>query len=675
MLKIIPEPQKIKINKGFFLFGKKLKFFAGKEQLKTVKRLSSFLKNTYNLNLEFVESSFKNNMLIIGENFSEPEFYNLRKSESYTLDISSEIVIEGADQAGVFYGAMTLMQMLEDGLSLPKVCIKDAPAMKIRAEHWDLKGMMPTFSYLKKRLLDLSKYKINAILAEYEDKFELEKHPLIASPIALSKKQIKELQKIAKDNFIDIIPLVQSLGHAEYVLKHKEYSYVAESSDNCQQYCATNPATFELFKEFMDEIMPLHPSKYVHVGGDETRQLGECPKCAAVVKKEGKIGLYFKQIKKVCDYVVSIGKIPIIWDDMLCRNFRKDLLQQLPSETIIMPWSYGIKGERSPVFLGPDHTMSFSNKWLQKVYKDETQDILNILQYYILNGGEKASYENIPESNKKVFEKYLKCKDFPKYFNAVPAIPLVKDAGLNFLGAGAAQCSLDGKFMPDSDIRIANLKAWSKIIATQKGIGLVATEWARSGTLAEPNAPFDSRWHVVMAMAEHSWTGGKTDDKEFDLKFNWRMFGLNDLRLTNALFFLRNPNDSRFSNLAAGILKAVREDVKRNMYIFDVFLNTAGLIKLETFYTKLWNKQYKNWLYKLKNNTLHETMLSTLERSMNHLNNEAKACKKNTIKLLSKNMYKQEVKEYVECVFSPIEDFLKTVYKLIKKNKKGNKNV
>jgi glycosyl hydrolase family 20 len=661
MLKIIPEPREIKTSKGSFIFGNKLKFFADKKQSRTVKRLSAFLKSTYNFNLEFIESDLKGNVILIAEKFIKPKLSGLKKPESYILDISSKIIIEGADPAGVFYGAMTLLQMLEDNLTLPKVKIKDSPAMKMRAEHWDLKGMMPTFSYLKKRLLDLSKYKINTILAEYEDKFEFEKHPLIVSPIALSKKQVKTLIKTANDNFIDIIPLIQSLGHAEYVLKYKEYSYVAESSDNCQQYCATNPATFELVKEFLDEILPLHPSKYVHVGGDETRQLGECPKCAAVAKKEGTMGLYFRYIKMICDHVVSIGKIPMIWDDMLCRNFRKDLLQQLPAETIIVPWIYSIKDEREPIFQGPDHTIPFSNEWIQKVYKGGNQDILTLFHYYTINRGEDAGFENISESGKKLFEKYLECKDYPKYFNATPAIPLIKDAGLNFVGAGAAQCSRDGKFMPHSEIRIANVKVWSKIVAKQKGMGLIATEWARSGTLDSPNAPFDSRWHTVLAMAEHSWTGGRTNDKQFDLKFNWRMFGLDDLRLTDALFFLRNPEDCRFSTLTVEIMSAIRKDVKRNMDVFDIFLNAANLIKLDVFHTNIWNQKYKNWLYKIKNNTLHKTMRSGLEHSLKCLEQDIKKCRKNTIKVLSKTLPKQEVNEYVECIFTPIEDFVRSM--------------
>ncbi len=661
MLKIIPEPRKIEKKKGSLTLADTFKIFAGKEHANTVKRLQDILKKEHKLELKFKKVDSAANTLVIAEKFAKPTLSGLKTPESHTLDISSKIVIEGADPAGVFYGAMTLLQMLEDGIALPKVSIKDAPAMELRAEHWDLKGMMPTFAYLKQRLLDLSKYKINAILSEYEDKFEFEKHPKIVSPVALTKKQVKELVKIAEANFIDIIPLVQSLGHAEYVLKHKEYSFVAESDDNCQQYCATNPATFELFKEFLDEMLPLHSSKFVHVGGDETRQLGECPECAAVVEKEGKIGLYFRQIKKVCDYVVSIGKVPMIWDDMLCRNFRKDLLNKLPKETIMVPWLYSMKDEKQAIFYGPDHSVPYSKEWLKKSYGHdcEKEQFLHFFPNMAINWGTEINYGDIPANEKKKFAKYVEIKESPQYFNSAPAIPLIKDSGLRFVGAGAAQASSDGKFMPHSENKIANLKTWSKIVAKQKGLGLIATAWTRSGTLDHPNGPFDARWHMVMAMAEHSWAGGKTDDEFFDRKFNWRMFGLDDLRLTDALFFLRNPEDSRFAPTAIKLMNDAAQDITRNQSVFEVFLNAAELIRTDLLFTNIWKQNYKGWFYKIKGNTLHKSKRTALNNTLDGLAKAAKKGRASTKKALSKTMPGQEVEEYLECVFAPIEDFVK----------------
>jgi hypothetical protein len=661
MLRIIPEPKEVKKTSGVFKWNKNLKIFAGKAHAGAAKRLCSFLKEEHKINVAWEAQEDNGNYLLISEKFKAPKLKAIKKKQAYSLDISSSILIQGGDEAGVFYGVMTLIQMLEDGLNLPKAKINDEPAMKIRAEHWDLKGLMPKYSYLKKRILELSKYKINALLVEYEDKFAFDRHPVIVSKTALSQKQVKELVKIAKDNFIEVIPLIQCLGHAEYVLKHKEYSYLQETSDRCQQFCATNPKTMDIFKDFVEEISPLHPSKYIHVGGDETRQLGECPECAKVAKKKGVIGLYFDHTKKVCDYIVSLGKVPIIWDDMLCRNYRKDLLKKLPKETVIMPWLYGIDSERENLFFGPDHITPFSKEWLKKDY-DNNIDMIKFLHRWrnrSITYINAKYYEDIPASEKKKYAKYVEIKDSPKHFNPVPAISLIKEAGLEYFGAGAIQASCDGKYMPHAEGKAANLKTWSKIVPKSKGIGLVGTAWARSGTLTQPNAPFDSRWHSVLAMAEHSWAGGKTDDKLYDEKFNWRMFGLDNLTLTDALFFL-NAVDRRYSPLSLKMLEEVKKDVKRNKYIFDVIVNAAHLVRNDKWLDDVFNV-YKNWLYQVEDGSIHKSQKNVLNRYIRELNDAAKKLEKDTRRLLSKTMPRQEVDEYARCVFSPMKNLLKRV--------------
>ncbi|MEI6423587.1 MAG: DUF4838 domain-containing protein, partial [Lentisphaerota bacterium] len=576
-----------------------------------------------------------------------------RKPEGYVLDVGNIISIQGADPAGVFYGVMTLIQLLENGITLPRIRIKDYPSMKIRAEHWDLKGAMPTFSYLKNRICELAKYKINTILLEYEDKFGFEKHPLIVSPIALSKNQVNELVKTASDNFMEVIPLIQSLGHAEYVLRHKEYSRFAESKDKCQQYCASNPESFNLFKEFVEEISPLHPSKYIHIGADETRQLGECPECGKIVSEEGKLGLYFRRVKEICEYVVSLGKIPMLWDDMLCHNFRKDLLKRLPAETVIVPWLYGIRDEKEAVFYGPDHCAPFSAEWLKKMYSPnvETMLFINHSASVAINAGINASYEKLPNAVKNKIRKYVEVKESPKYFNATPSISLIKETGLNFIGAGAAQATDDGRFLPNSEKKIPNLKAWSKIVSKNKGLGLIATEWARSNTLYAPNAPFETRWHTVIAMAEYSWTGGKTDDKSFDMKFNWRIFGLSDLRLTDALYFLRVSNE-RFASVALSMMENIKTEVKKNTHTYEAMLNAASLLCLNARFNLIWEGCFSPLFYKITDGTLHKSQLAEIKDFLVELDNAFKLHEGNSRKILLRSMPAQEVEEYLKCIFT-----------------------
>jgi hypothetical protein len=266
-------------------------------------------------------------------------------------------------------------------------------------------------------------------------------------------------------------------------------------------------------------------------------------------------------------------------------------------------------------------------------------------------------YEDIPPSEKKKFAKYVEIKDSPKYFYSVPTIRLAQEIGLDYIGAGAILASCDGSFMPHPENKAANLKAWSKIVGKTKGLGLIGTAWARSGTLTHPNSPFDARWHSVLAMAEHSWAGGNTDDKLFDEKFNWRMFGLDNLILTDALFFL-HAADRRYSSLSIKMLEGIKKNVKRNAYIFDVVLNAAHLTRADRFHDDVFSI-YKSWYSMASQGCLHKTKKKALNDYIEELKDLAKKLEKDTRRLLSKTMPACEVKEYVDCVILPMKELFK----------------
>jgi len=54
-------------------------------------------------------------------------------------------------------------------------------------------------------------------------------------------------------------------------------------------FCAGKESTFEFLKNVFDEVLPLFPSKYIHVGGDEApkEHWKVCPACQARIKAEG----------------------------------------------------------------------------------------------------------------------------------------------------------------------------------------------------------------------------------------------------------------------------------------------------------------------------------------------------------------------------------------------------
>ena len=105
------------------------------------------------------------------------------KAEGYTLEISkNQVSIVGKDKAGLLYGFMTLDQLVEDAneqdVPLPRCHIEDYPLLTYRAIHVDVKHHREKTEYYYQLMDKLAGYKVNAIIAEMEDKLGYERQPV-----------------------------------------------------------------------------------------------------------------------------------------------------------------------------------------------------------------------------------------------------------------------------------------------------------------------------------------------------------------------------------------------------------------------------------------------------------------------------------------------------------------
>ncbi len=79
--------------------------------------------------------------------------------------------------------------------------------------HFDLKGAAPKISYFKKLFPLLHKWGVTGICMEYEDMFPFKgivnsiKHAQ-----AYTKNDIKKINQLAKNNHLDVMPLLQTYG-------------------------------------------------------------------------------------------------------------------------------------------------------------------------------------------------------------------------------------------------------------------------------------------------------------------------------------------------------------------------------------------------------------------------------------------------------------------------------
>ena len=89
---------------------------------------------------------------------------------------------------------------------------------------------------------------------------------------------------------MEVIPLVQSLGHLEWVLKLEEFAHLRDDAQSPQVICVGLNSSFELIKDAIDQVARVHREfgmTSFHMGADEAFQFGFCNSTLAIIKREG----------------------------------------------------------------------------------------------------------------------------------------------------------------------------------------------------------------------------------------------------------------------------------------------------------------------------------------------------------------------------------------------------
>jgi hexosaminidase len=210
----------------------------------------------------------------------------------------------------------------------------------VKGFHLDLRIQVMSPEALKAFASRLSSNGINTLIMEWEGTYPFEKHPLIANRYAYSKEEVTNFIKYCRGLGLDVIPLQQSFGHVEYILRHPRYKALREDQKDYSQVCPLKePLNRELFKDLFTELAAAHPSKYFHIGGDETYLLGHCDQCRLKGEQEGKSKLYLDHIKMLAELVIGLGKRPVLWADIALKY--PEALKSLPRETLFIDWNYG----------------------------------------------------------------------------------------------------------------------------------------------------------------------------------------------------------------------------------------------------------------------------------------------------------------------------------------------
>ncbi len=197
----------------------------------------------------------------------------------------------------------------------------------------------PSEQFLEEVLSRSRRAGYNAVGLYLEHRFAYSSAPWAAGPGCLTPEVARQLTERFRPQGLRIIPFLNTLGHMEGFIRSEGGQWLAEGrSSGSQQTCPSRPECAEFARGLIADVLDAFDDEWVHLGGDETKQLGQCERCAARVEQIGKAGLYAEYFAPLCRSVLERGRRPCLWGDMLIQY--PDALDALPRETVIFDWHY-----------------------------------------------------------------------------------------------------------------------------------------------------------------------------------------------------------------------------------------------------------------------------------------------------------------------------------------------
>ncbi len=319
--------------------------------------------------------------------------------EAYSLSILPQrVTVTAHDPQGLFYGAVTLWQMMSaetrraSPLPLPAMRITDAPRFRWRGVMLDSARHCQSPEFIERFIDWMALHKLNVLHWHLTDdqgwRLEIRKYPRLtqvgawrvpaAAGVAAdidpatgkprlyggyyTQDTVRRIVRYASGRNVTIVPEIEMPGHATAALVayprlgvdgRAPASVPADWGIYPNLFNVEDP-TFGFIEDVLTEVLELFPGEYIHVGGDEAvkEQWQASPRVQQRMRERGiadesALQSYF--IRRVAEFLSAHGRRPIGWDEILEGG--------LAPEATVMSWR-GIDGALAAAAAGHDAVLS-----------------------------------------------------------------------------------------------------------------------------------------------------------------------------------------------------------------------------------------------------------------------------------------------------------------------------
>lgn len=287
---VIPELKEWKGSEGVFIPKSSMRIVCPKgeaELMRIANLMADDCKTMFGYRPEVVEGKGQQGDLVLS--LSKDKKLG---TEGYAIRITDRVLLSAPETIGVYWGTRTLLQMAEqqEDRHLPKGEIRDFPDYAIRGFMMDCGRKFIPIEFLQDYVKIMAYYKMNTLQIHLNDngfkqffgndwmntyaafRLESETYPgLAARDGYYTKREFIDLQKLAEERFVEIIPEIDAPAHTLAFTQYKpEIGSKEYGMDHLDLF---KPETYEfmdgLFKEYLEGDEPVFRGPRVHIGTDE----------------------------------------------------------------------------------------------------------------------------------------------------------------------------------------------------------------------------------------------------------------------------------------------------------------------------------------------------------------------------------------------------------------------
>ena len=270
--------------------------------------------------------------------------------EGYEVQVTDRLTLSAPEFVGIYWATRTLLQIAEqsNNQQLPKGKIRDYPDYALRGFMIDCGRKYIPLAFLEDYVKTMAYYKMNTLQIHLNDngfkqyfehdwsktyaafRLESDTYPgLAAADGYYTKQQFTELQILAENHFVEIIPEIDIPAHTLAFTQYKPS--IGSEKYGMDHLDLFNPETYTfldgLFKEYLGGDKPVFRGKRIHIGTDEYSNKEE-----EVVEKFR----YFTD--RYIRYIESFGKQACIWGAL---THAKGKIPVKSKDVIMSVWNNG----------------------------------------------------------------------------------------------------------------------------------------------------------------------------------------------------------------------------------------------------------------------------------------------------------------------------------------------